>query len=59
VCNLMSKITAEKNSIEHALHDGLITAKTASALSAAADRDLDALQAVWRQSRRLPIHSRE
>jgi monovalent cation:H+ antiporter, CPA1 family len=38
-------ITAEKSSIEHALHDGLITAKTASALSEAADQDLDALQA--------------
>ena len=37
-------ITAEKSSIEHALPDGLITAKTASALSEAADRDLDALQ---------------
>ncbi len=38
-------ITAEKSSIEQALHDGLITAKTASALCEAADRDLDALQA--------------
>ncbi len=36
-------ITAEKSSIEQALHDGFITAKTAGALSEAADRDLDAL----------------
>ncbi len=38
-------IAAEKSSIEQALHDGLITAKTAASLSEATDRDLDALTA--------------
>jgi CPA1 family monovalent cation:H+ antiporter len=36
-------IAAEKSSIEQALHDGLITAKSASALLESADRHLDEL----------------
>ncbi len=36
-------IAAERSSIEQALHDGLITAKSASSLTDAADRDLDKL----------------
>ncbi len=36
-------IAAERSSIEQALHDGLITAKSAGSLSEAADQELDAL----------------